>query len=110
VVTHFGLSRGERREQAARLVARIAECPATLSVLVGDFNEWFVGSALLGRLRAALGREVAVPSFPAPLPLFALDRIWIRPGSALERVTAHRSRTARVASDHLPVVADVRLP
>lgn len=110
VVTHFGLSRAERREQGLRLLARIAECDAALSVLVGDFNEWFVASASLGRLRAALGREIAVPSFPAPLPVLALDRIWIRPGSALERVAAHRSRSARLASDHLPVVADVRVP
>jgi len=110
VVTHFGLSRAERREQAVRLVARIADRPAALSVLVGDFNEWFVRSSLFGTLRAALGREIAVPTFPAPLPLLALDRIWIRPGSSLVRVTSHRSRTARIASDHLPVVADVTLP
>lgn len=110
VVTHFGLSRAERREQGARLVERIADCDAALSVLVGDFNEWLVSSAFLGRLRAALGREVAVPSFPALLPLLTLDRIWIRPGAAVERVAAHRSRAARFASDHLPVVADVRLP
>jgi endonuclease/exonuclease/phosphatase family metal-dependent hydrolase len=39
-----------------------------------------------------------------------LDRLWVSPCSALIRVEAHRSPRARVASDHLPVVATLELP
>ena len=41
-------------------------------------------------------------------PLLSLDRIWVRPQQALQALFAHTSATARVASDHLPVVADIR--
>ena len=47
----------------------------------------------------------APATFPARWPVLALDRIWVRPRRRLERVFVHRSPTARVASDHLPVVA-----
>ena len=38
-----------------------------------------------------------------------LDRIWVHPARALRRIVSHRTAAARVASDHLPVVADVDL-
>ena len=38
-------------------------------------------------------------------PMLALDRLWAHPGDMLRGVRAHRSRTARAASDHLPLVA-----
>lgn len=110
VVTHFGLSRRERRIQAARIVERLAPCDADVSVLLGDFNEWLERSEMLRDVRSSLGIELAAPTFPAPLPLLALDRIWVRPGRAIASVRVHRSRLARFASDHLPVVATVRLP
>lgn len=110
VVTHFGLLRAERRVQGERLLARVVSCDAALSLLLGDFNEWLASAAWLGGMRQALGAELSVPSFPALLPLLSLDRIWVRPDAAVVRVSAHRTRTARVASDHLPVVAEVSLP
>ena len=77
-------------------------------VVVGDLNEWFPGA--VGR---TLRRELAGPhirrTHPAPLPLFPLDRIhWDRDLGA-DGFRVHRSRLARVASDHLPVVARLRL-
>jgi endonuclease/exonuclease/phosphatase family metal-dependent hydrolase len=54
-----------------------------------------------------LGHAPAERSFPAWLPLFALDRVWVRPRHALLAFCAHRTPAARAASDHLPVKAIV---
>jgi endonuclease/exonuclease/phosphatase family metal-dependent hydrolase len=40
-------------------------------------------------------------------PIVALDRIWVNPPHALRRVVTHATPTARLASDHFPVVADI---
>jgi endonuclease/exonuclease/phosphatase family metal-dependent hydrolase len=37
----------------------------------------------------------------------SLDRIWVHPRSTLQRVIAHTTPTARLASDHFPVIADI---
>jgi endonuclease/exonuclease/phosphatase family metal-dependent hydrolase len=49
-------------------------------------------------------------TFPARLPLFALDRILVHPHGGLANVTVHASRVARAASDHLPLKAQLRFP
>jgi endonuclease/exonuclease/phosphatase family metal-dependent hydrolase len=36
-----------------------------------------------------------------------LDRIWVHPARALRKVSAHTTATALLASDHLPVVAEI---
>jgi endonuclease/exonuclease/phosphatase family metal-dependent hydrolase len=41
------------------------------------------------------------------MPVFALDRLWAHPRKILSRVHVHRSRAARIASDHLPLVAEL---
>jgi endonuclease/exonuclease/phosphatase family metal-dependent hydrolase len=38
-----------------------------------------------------------------------LDHIYYDAGLKLEHVALHRTKTALVASDHLPLVADFRL-
>jgi endonuclease/exonuclease/phosphatase family metal-dependent hydrolase len=80
-------------------------------VLMGDFNEWRRQrrSALkpFGAGFGPLGR--GVPSFPSYFPVLALDRIMARPQGILGKVEAHDSPLARLASDHLPVKARIRL-
>jgi len=110
VAAHLGLSRTERRDQGHRLIARLRDCDAAISILLGDFNEWLSSSAALQRLHRLFGRGTAVASFPSPMPLLALDRIWVRPPSSCVEAWSHRSWTARIASDHLPVVADLSGP
>jgi endonuclease/exonuclease/phosphatase family metal-dependent hydrolase len=46
---------------------------------------------------------------PAFLPLWALDRIYWDNALRGESLRVHRTRLARVASDHLPLVAALRL-
>ncbi len=107
---HFGLKIRERREQVRMLVREhiLHDELTGPRIVVGDLNEWFPGA--VGR---TLRRELSGPrirrTHPAPLPLFALDRIYWDRGLGADGFHVHRSRLARVASDHLPVVARLRL-
>jgi endonuclease/exonuclease/phosphatase family metal-dependent hydrolase len=106
VVTHLGLSVHERRGQA-RTLLDLAGRPDMTTVVAGDFNDWFWP----GSVRAALSRELAgrtrFRTFPAVFPLLRLDRIYCRPRAALLRGFVERG--ARSISDHLPVIADIRV-
>ena len=112
VTTHLGLSAAERARQVARLLDVLDHEPHDgETVMAGDFNEWSPLSPRLRRIRRWFGAAVArrPPTFPARLPVLALDRIWSSPGLPIIRLAAHRSELARRASDHLPVIADLRL-
>jgi endonuclease/exonuclease/phosphatase family metal-dependent hydrolase len=108
---HFGLAFHERRAQIELLHAflRATDCEGP-RLLVGDFNEWHRGPVTRG-----LRREFSSPmrrlrrTHPAVFPLFRLDRIYWDVELQGEQFHVHRSRLARVASDHLPVVARVRV-
>lgn len=105
VATHLGLRPAERREQVTRLINLFRQRPNDHGVLLGDLNEWFLWGRPLRRLHRHFKRTPAPATFPARLPLLALDRIWTHPRSLLRSLEVHKSRTARVASDHLPLVA-----
>lgn len=104
VATHLGLSIGERRVQARRLLA-LAGTDNGTTIMLGDFNDWFWP----GSVRAVLARELPgrtrFRTFPAALPLLRLDRVYCRPGAALR--ASFTDRAARTLSDHLPVIAEV---
>ena len=117
---HLGLSAREREQQAGLLV-RSHEFPplgeGPPCIVAGDFNDW------RSRLRpiftevfcfscATEGSTLAslpMKTYPSFSPRGALDRFYYRD---LDLVRARRCRLAlsRVASDHLPIVADFRLP
>ena len=105
IATHLGLRPSERRDQVRRLLDTVRAGPALPTVLLGDLNEWFLRGRPLRWLHEHFGESPAYATFPSPLPLLALDRIWSSPASLLRRVRVHRSRLARRASDHLPLVA-----
>lgn len=106
IVTHFGLRPHERRKQIDKMLTIVNHTAADGPlVIVGDINEWFPIGRPLRWMHRVMGRFPAPATFPSGLPVFALDRIWVRPQSALRRVSAHRSRLARQASDHLPLRA-----
>jgi endonuclease/exonuclease/phosphatase family metal-dependent hydrolase len=111
---HLGLRYRERIHQARRL-ARLCRAGRLSGprVLLGDFNEWFDGQASwllceeFGRPNGGHRRRLA--THPSPLPVFPLDRIYHDATIRVVRVGVHRSRLARVASDHLPTYADLAL-
>jgi endonuclease/exonuclease/phosphatase family metal-dependent hydrolase len=110
IVTHLGLRPRERRFQVKRMLSLLHDIPIDcLVVVLGDINEWLPLGRPLRWLHGLLGHAPAERSFPARLPVFALDRVWVRPRHALLALTAHRSPAARTASDHLPVKALISL-
>ncbi len=81
----------------------------TPTLLMGDMNSWrrCKATRALDQQLDESDRDWP-PSFPAASPVLALDRIYSR-GLEILEVDVHASRAARRASDHLPVVAQVRL-
>ena len=124
--THFGLRRGERRLQAEMLLgdAWIGNdaCRDQPVILTGDFNA-IPSSVAYGLLKRRLppvrvgdvqgsdGRRSTrmAPTFPSRFPLLRLDHIFVSQG--IETLTAGPVRTSlsRIASDHLPLLASLRI-
>ena len=113
IATHLGLRPTERRYQVKRLIEVVRASAAgdeAATLLMGDINEWFALGRPLRWLHACFqGRAHGARTFPAGLPLFALDRIWVHPKGALSAYTVHDSLEARMASDHLPVRAELTI-
>jgi endonuclease/exonuclease/phosphatase family metal-dependent hydrolase len=105
VATHFGLAPWERRLQAQRVLELMGPARAPLEVLLGDLNEWFLWGRPLRWLHRAFAQTPAPATWPARFPVFALDRLWLRPRAALAALARHDSPAARAASDHLPLRA-----
>jgi endonuclease/exonuclease/phosphatase family metal-dependent hydrolase len=104
VAAHFGLSLAERRTQARRL-AEIARRHPMPTVMLGDFNEWFWPGSLLQAFKQEFPVRTRHATFPSRFPIFRLDRIFCWPSHTIMR--SFVDRQARVASDHLPVIADI---
>lgn len=110
IATHLGLRPGERRTQVQQLLGILqnsedSRIDSDVRVLMGDLNEWFLWGRPLRWLRAHFQNSPAVASYPACCPLFALDRIWIKPYKMLADVTVLNNKLTRAASDHLPLIA-----
>lgn len=108
VAVHLGLRRRDRVRQIAAIRASLAARDEMPTVVMGDFNEW---SRLKG-LEGLGGYEVLAPgrSFHTLHPLGHLDRIALGAGVAPQGAGVAETALSRLASDHLPVWADVDLP
>jgi endonuclease/exonuclease/phosphatase family metal-dependent hydrolase len=109
---HLGLWARSRRFQLEWLCERIHEAvPDTEPLVVaGDFNDW------RGKASAVLARELGLVeafehtegrlarSYPARLPLLALDRIYVR-GFSVGRVERHVGSHWSGLSDHVALAA-----
>jgi endonuclease/exonuclease/phosphatase family metal-dependent hydrolase len=102
MATHLGLRYAECRQQIARLRDIVAALTGPI-VMVGDFNDWH-GHVRRAFLPLLPGRS-REKSFPARYPLLDLDGIYCRPAGAL--LKSWVDRNGRLASDHLPVIADI---
>jgi endonuclease/exonuclease/phosphatase family metal-dependent hydrolase len=80
-------------------------------LLTGDLNEWRLGRrSSLRALEPTFGPLHAdVASFPVHFPVWSLDRILASPHSLVSRLEVHDTPLARVASDHLPIKASIKL-
>jgi endonuclease/exonuclease/phosphatase family metal-dependent hydrolase len=50
--------------------------------------------------------RLAAPTFPARLPVLAIDHVFVR-GLSVAGVATPTTAAARLASDHLPLVVDL---
>ncbi len=119
MTTHLGLIRRERGLQAGALSG-----PDWLShpgcrdpaILAGDFNFLSRSRAyadMTSRLQDAqrlCPYKRGEPTFPARYPRFRVDYIFVSPSIMVDRIEAMRTAMTRIASDHLPLVADLRIP
>lgn len=107
-VMHLGLLPSERRFQMRKVLGILREIPVDQPVVVvGDINEWLPLSRPLRWLHGLLGKPPRQRSFPVWAPMFALDRVWVRPRGSLLSFSVHRTTLSRRASDHFPVKAVV---
>ena len=115
--THLGLGRRERLMQTQLLAG--AEWlgsvePGDPLILLGDFNS-LPGSPpfeLLARqlrdTRTLVDPSPRLRTFPTRLPSLAVDHIFVNDKFRVDSVAVVRNAGTRIASDHFPVVADLR--
>lgn len=112
---HLGTAILERRHQAQRLATIVSDRHVTgPKIVLGDFNEWMKGLAttLLSEklnsvdLRNYLKRQ---RTYPGLFPFLHLDHIYYAGRVQIVGVELPRTRLALVASDHLPLVANVKI-
>lgn len=107
-VMHLGLLPAERRFQMRKVLEVLRAMPMDQPVVVvGDINEWLPLGRPLRWLHGLLGTPPWQRTFPVYAPMFALDRVWVRPRGSLLQFSVHRSKLSRYASDHFPVKAVV---
>jgi endonuclease/exonuclease/phosphatase family metal-dependent hydrolase len=106
IATHLGLRPGERRMQIKTLLEVFGTNQMPM-ILMGDINEWLTWGRPLRMLERHFEAVPAPTTFPSRYPVFALDRIWISPRHRLVEVDVHATPLARLASDHLPLIARV---
>lgn len=112
---HLGLSEWERDWQTRHLLEHhlFRESIGLPSLIIGDFNDW--------RNRLANGpfevhgyRQVTAPpsrfrSFPAWMPVWGLDKAFVKGPIQIARAHIIRDKSTRDASDHRPLVIDFDL-
>ncbi|WP_322865580.1 endonuclease/exonuclease/phosphatase family protein [Aquicoccus sp. G2-2] len=108
VGVHLGLIRRHRLMQLGVIVRHLQQLPPAPTVLAGDFNEWGTARAL-DHVTQGLRLLPDRASFPAPRPVAPLDRFALSSELVAHAHGTHSARPARIASDHLPVWADLIL-
>lgn len=118
VNTHLSLRSQERLVQVKSLVGQewlnmgAHQVP---TIFCGDFNE---GSRARGyqllktsfnEVKLSMNRKSSRKTFFSPLPLLEVDHIFFNERLRIESVHIPKTTLTKVASDHLPVIADFSL-
>lgn len=108
VGVHLALGLATRKKQLAMMKTYIQsqDHPVLVS---GDFNEWRKEGALAELL--GTGYQIINPgkSFHAAAPMASLDRFILTREIEFVSSHVHQSALAKRASDHLPIVIDIKL-
>ena len=112
---HLGTAVLERRYQAPRLASYVHDRRVRgPKVILGDFNEWMRGLAT--RTLSSLFESIDIHAhlklrrtYPGLFPMVHLDHIYYEGEVEVSSVELPRHRKALIASDHLPLVANLRI-
>jgi endonuclease/exonuclease/phosphatase family metal-dependent hydrolase len=112
---HLGTAVLERRYQSGRLASFVHDRRVVgPKVLLGDFNEWMRGLAT--KTLSALFESVDISmhlkrrrTYPGLFPVVHLDHIYYEGPLQVTNVEMPRTRKALIASDHLPLIATLRV-
>jgi endonuclease/exonuclease/phosphatase family metal-dependent hydrolase len=108
VGAHLALIRRYRTMQFAAIRAAVGRRGDMPTAILGDFNDWSARGGAEA-LAPSFRLHAPGPSFPAARPVGALDRVALSPGLHLVTAGVHHGAPAMIASDHLPVWADVQI-
>lgn len=117
VVVHLGLRADERARHVGLVLRRVVEADRAPVVVTGDLNErpggpsWAALAAARGGLHdAALVGDAEHPTYPARAPRVRIDVVLV--DERLPVLGAHvpDDHAVGLASDHRPLVVDVRPP
>lgn len=112
---HLGTSRAERIKQAVQLIHILEDRKVQgPKIVMGDFNEWHRGPAskLLSERLDSLDLAPSLQwrrTYPGVFPVFHLDRIYYKGSVEIIKVEVPRKWLCLVASDHVPMVAEVHI-
>ncbi len=109
---HLGTALLERRYQAARLATWVHDrrVPGP-KIVLGDFNEWARGLAadILGERLKSVDLFPRRRTYPGFFPVLHLDHIYYLGNVEIRKIDLPKTRLAKMASDHLPLIAEIRL-
>ena len=112
---HLGTAFLERRHQASRLSAIVHDRRVPQpKIVLGDFNEWMKGLAtqmLSERLQSIDLRQHLRRrrTYPGVFPVLHLDHIYYDGHVEVVKLELPRTRLSLMASDHLPLVAELKV-
>jgi endonuclease/exonuclease/phosphatase family metal-dependent hydrolase len=118
ITTHLGLGRHERWLQVQALLGK--EWTGTLGpddpvIICGDFNlspgsrSYGLVASKLSDVQAARDGHRPLSTFTSVQPFTRIDHVFVSPHLETERVFVPRNHLTRLASDHLPLVVDLKL-
>lgn len=115
VNTHLSLRPKERLEQVKSILGQewlSMDSHKVPTILCGDFNEGprSLGHRLLktsfDEVKSHMGKKGSRKTFSSAAPIFELDHIFFNGNLRVESVSIPSTPLTRIASDHLPVIAD----
>lgn len=112
---HLGLLEREHRWQVAHVLGHhlFREAEELPTVIIGDSNDW--RNQLSENLFEPKGfQHLTTPvsrfrTFPSYLAMGSLDKAFVRGPIQVRQVRIVRTKLARNASDHLPLIVDFHL-
>lgn len=114
--THLGLGRRERMLQIEHLLGpgwlQHPRCIPPV-ILLGDLNSLPRGRVYQTLAHRLIDAQLAAgglkrPTYPSHFPMLRIDHVFVTDDIVVEGAEVWKSASARLASDHLPLVVDLQ--